>query len=209
VHDTPPHRINYRANIKALHQLGVTRILATNAVGSISRVMPPLSLVVLDDFIDFSSGRPFTFYDGGDSGLAHTELNHPYCPTLRQQLLDTADSMGVPLIPNGVYVCANGPRFETPAEIRMYGMLGGDVVGMTGVPEATLARELGMHYAAVAYSINWAAGIEEVIEIVEEGREELLTQLRQIFVNVLLTPAAEMPCTCADSVWMMQPPKGA
>lgn len=205
-HHTPPHKINYKANIKALQLLGVEKILAAFAVGSINPNIPPGGLVVLDDFLDFSSGRPLSFFDGGDSGVAHTEMSQPYCPALRAQLLNLAPEFDLKLHPRSVYVCTNGPRFETPAEIRMHGKLGGDVVGMTGVPEVTLARELNMHYAAVALSINWAAGVKPgAIEIVREGIAELRAKLLSLFIETLQKPLA-LDCNCQTSVMMMHPP---
>jgi len=203
---TPPHKINYRANIKALHMLGVERILATNAVGSIDPNLPPGSLVALDDFMDFTSGRILTFYDGGDSGHAYTEMSEPYCPGLRQRLLDLAPELNLEIHNRGTYVCTNGPRFETPSEIQMFAHLGGKVVGMTGVPEVVLAKELGMHYASVAYSINWAAGLEPTIRIVNEGIPELLARLLALFIKTLQTTES-LNCNCAAAVHIMQPPR--
>ena len=200
----PPHTINYRGNITALKMLGVQRVIATNAVGSISRKMPPKSLVILDDYLDFTAGRHLTFFDGGKSGLAYTEMNVPCCPILRQQMLELASEFGLSFHTRGTYVCTNGPRFETPAEVRMFGMLGGDVVGMTGIPEVTLAHEMGMHYASVAYSINWAAGIESKIEIVHEGIPELLTRLSALMLKALQA-ADVMECTCASPIYMVYP----
>ena len=142
-HSVPPHKINYRANIRALKDLDVERVMATFAIGSINEEMPPMSLILLDQFIDFTSGRISTFYDGGESSLVHTEMTEPYCEGLRKKALEIAQTKNILLHPKGTYVCTNGPRFETAAEIRMYKMLGADVVGMTGVPEAVLARELG------------------------------------------------------------------
>lgn len=202
----PPHAINYLGNMKALQQLGVRRILATNAVGSINRNMPPLSLVVLSDFINFTSGRALSYYNGGSSGHAYLEMNQPYCQALRRQLLELANLTGLGLLDGGVYGATNGPRFETPAEIRMYERLGVDLVGMTGVPESFLARELGMHYAAVAYSINWAAGLEENIQIVTHGVDQLLDRLLSLFVEVL--EAKSIPtCSCEASLMMIRLPQ--
>ncbi len=198
-HTTPPHRINYRAHLKALHVLGVHSILAAYAVGSIQPDIPPKSLVLLDDFLDFTSDRPFTFYEGDDAGLAHTIMSPPYCPTLRQRLLELAPTFDLELRPSGTYVCTNGPRFETPAEIRMYRQLGGDVVGMTGAQEATLARELGMHFAGVAISINWAAGIESTINIVSEGQEAIRGRLLALFLKTL-TDTHDFACHCHNAV---------
>jgi 5'-methylthioadenosine phosphorylase len=201
----PPHSINYRGNIFALKSLGVRKILAVNAVGSINRELLPLSIVMVDDFLDFTSGRGRTFYDGGPSGHAYTEMNAPYCPSLRKQMLDLAPEFNLAIHPSGIYVCTNGPRFETPAEIRMFEKLGGDVVGMTGVPEVNLAREMGMHYASASYSINWAAGIEDQIGLVTEGVSELLASLIGLMIKTL-QQGDELNCECMESVMLINPP---
>jgi 5'-methylthioadenosine phosphorylase len=205
-HTTPPHNINYRANMKALKMLGVERILATNAVGSINREIPPAGLALLDDFIDFTDGRAFTFYDGGKAGLVHTGMDHPYCPALGKKLLDLASQFGLNIRPHATYVATNGPRFESPAEVRMFAMLGGDVVGMTGVPEVVLARELGMHYAALAYSINWAAGLEEKMEFVSGTMAETKQKMVALMVQVLKQPF-HLDCSCEGALMVMHPPE--
>ncbi len=202
--ENPPHRINYRANTVALRMLGVRRVMATNAVGSISQEVPPGSLMLIDDYLDFTSGRASTFYDGGPAGHAYTEMNTPCCPALRRKLLERAARANVAIRPSGTYVCTNGPRFETPAEIRMFARLGGDVVGMTGMPEVTLARELGMHYAAVAYSINWAAGLEAQIEIVREGIPNLVFRLLALMLETLQSTDLQ-PCGCAEPNMVTSP----
>ena len=207
-HSVPPHRINYRANLKALEQLGVERILATFAVGSLQPTIPPRSLVALDQFIDFTHGRETTFFDGGSSGLAHVDVTEPYCPGLRERVLALAAERGLEIRPKGTYVCVNGPRFETAAEIRMYAQLGGDVAGMTGVPEVSLARELGIHYAAVALSINWAAGLKGPVEIVRSGLDEIRAALLSLFVEALRSPSLG-PCNCESAVLMVHPPEEA
>ena len=204
-HTTPPHNINYRANLKALEILGVKRVLATNAVGSISREIPPMGLAILTDFLDFTSGRAFSFFDGGHAGLAHTNMDVPYCPVLRKTMLALAPQFDLKIHPEAVYVATNGPRFESPAEIRMYALLGGDVVGMTGIPELVLARELGMHYAAVAYSINWAAGLEQEMTFVSDKMAEIRQLLAQLLVNTLREPPVDS-CGCEQAVMMMHEP---
>ncbi len=151
----PPHRVNYRANIAALKKLGVTAILASTAVGGMRREWPPGTLVLLDQFIDCTVSRAKTFFD---FGAVHIDVTQPYCPNLRTLLLDGASQLGLALHDGGTYVCAEGPRFETPAEIRVFSQWG-DVVGMTGVPEVTLAREAGISYAGVSIVTNFAAGI--------------------------------------------------
>ena len=158
-HSVPPHRVNYRANLAALKALGVTRVVATAAVGSLNIAMGPGHIVLCDQFLDFTKARPTTFFDGGEQGVVHTDMTEPYCPDIRATLEGVAASLGLPATNGGVYVATEGPRFESPAEIRAYRMLGGDLVGMTGVPEVVLARELGLCYATVALVTNYAAGI--------------------------------------------------
>jgi 5'-methylthioadenosine phosphorylase len=205
-HSTPPHNINYRANIKALQMLGVKRVAATYAVGSANRRVRPTEMALLTDFMNFTSGRPLTFFEGGDSGLAHTAMDAPYCPAMGRKILELAHARGLAIKPDAVYVATNGPRFETPAEIRMYDRLGGDVVGMTGVPEIVLAREAGMHFAAVAYSVNWCSGIMDVLELHEEDMVETRQNLARLLVDAL-REMAEPDCRCADAVMVMHPAK--
>ena len=183
-HVTPPHKINYRANIKALEMLGVKRVIAVNAVGSINKGIAPLDLVVLSDYLDFTSGRELSFFDGGDSGVKHVDMSNPYCSYLREQILVLAPNHDVRIHPQGVYVCTNGPRLESPAEIRMYDQLGGDVVGMTGLPEAVLAKELDLCYATVSFSINWAAGFMDTIEFTSDA--EGLKNMQKNLIKLLL-----------------------
>lgn len=205
-HTTPPHKINYLANLKALQMLGVRRILATNAVGSINREIPPAGLAVLTDFLDFTHGRPLSYYDGGKSGLVHTSMEAPYCPALNAKILALAPQFELNIRPEAVYVATNGPRFETPAEIRMYGKLGGDVVGMTGVPEVVLARELNMHYAALAYSINWASGLDEKMVFVSSQMAGIRQRMAELFVRVLQEPF-ELTCSCEGALMISHPPE--
>ena len=167
-HGIPPHRVNYRGNIAALKSLGVTNILASAAVGSLVKTMPPGALAILTQFIDFTRGRPSTFFDGEGGEVVHVDVSEPYCPHLREELKKAAEALGEEVHPEATYVCAEGPRFETPAEIRMFRQMGSDLVGMTSVPEAVLAREAGMCYASVAIVTNWAAGVSA--EPVEHGR---------------------------------------
>jgi 5'-methylthioadenosine phosphorylase len=206
-HSVPPHRINYLANLKALEQLGVRRVLATFAVGSLRTSIPPLALVAIDQFIDFTHGRQHTFFEGGAVGFAHTLMTNPLCSGLREALLRLASARRMNIIPAGTYICTNGPRLETAAEIRMYAQLGGDVVGMTGVPEIPLARELGLHYAAVAYSINYAAGlVGGRMAFVSTGLDELKANLIALFVETLHIP--ELPdCECENALLDVHPPE--
>lgn len=199
-HSIPPHRVNYRANIRALAALGCTCVLATNAVGSMNEQMQPGDLVVCDQFLDFTKRRPLTFFDGDDGVVRHVDVTEPYCPRLREALREgCVAALGEELHPAGVYVCAEGPRFETAAEIAMFRQLGGDVVGMTGVPEVVLAREAGLCYATVCVVSNWAAGItgdrvshEEVVEIMARREDDLRCMLRETIGRVEDDPE----CAC-------------
>ncbi len=198
-HDTPPHKVNYRANIKALEMLGVKRVLAANAIGSINKEIPPLGMALVTDFLDFTSNREHTFFDGGESGVKHVDMSITYSPTLNKQLIALAPQFDIDLRPNAVMVVTNGPRLESPAEINMYKQLGGDIVGMTGVPEATLARELGLCYSAVGFSVNWAAGIEETIKFVGDSAsfDKIKTNLLSLFIETLKT-TSDADCTDFD-----------
>ncbi len=154
----PPHSINYRANIAALKQLGVTAIFASTAVGSLRREWKPGTLVLLDDFLDLTSSRAKTFFDARP---IHIDVTQPYCPHARSFLLAAARELNTPLQDGGTYLCTDGPRFETPAEIRLFASWGADVVGMTGVPEVVLAREAQISYAGLSIVTNLAAGIAD------------------------------------------------
>lgn len=158
-HKLPPHRINYRANIAALAKLNVRAVLATTAVGGLKRDLKPGTFVLLSDFIDFTPNRTGkTFFDA-PAQVIHTDFSVPYSSPLRAAVLAAASELGQPIRPTGTYLCADGPRYETPAEVRLFATWGGDVVGMTGVPEATLAREAGLHYAGVSLVTNPGAGL--------------------------------------------------
>jgi 5'-methylthioadenosine phosphorylase len=190
-HSVPPHLVNYRANIWALKELGVEHVLATAAVGSLNEGMAPGSFVLVDQFLDFTKNRLSTFFDGGEMGVTHTDMTHPYSPHLRGILAETAKSLGINVHQSGTYVCTEGPRFETPAEIRMYRILGGDVVGMTSVPEVVLAREAGLSYATICMVTNFAAGIspielthQEVLDVMAQNEENLSKLLMKTIESI-------------------------
>ncbi len=157
-HDTPPHLVNYRANIAALKLLGCTTVVASAATGTLSAAHPPGSLAILTDFIDQISGRPRTFFD---EDVLHLDYSEPYCPRARQTLLSAAGELGIAVNPAAVYVCTNGPRFETRAEIAAFRALGAELVGMTNVPEVVLAREAELCYAVIAIATNHACGVAD------------------------------------------------
>lgn len=158
----PPHRINYRANLQALHALGVRQLVAINAVGGISPEMQPGRLVIPDQLIDYTWGREHTFDDGSAGSLMHIDFTDPDDLGLRLALLDAADQAGINYEPSGVHGVVQGPRLETAAEVRRMAVDGCDIVGMTGMPEAALARELGIAYASVCMVVNLAAGLGDV-----------------------------------------------
>ncbi len=160
-HAVPPHLVNYRANVWALKKVGVERIIATTASGSINPGMKVGELALLKQFLDFTKCRAHTFYEGGKSGIAHIDLSEPYCPEIRGTLLATAKAMKLKVHEKATYACTEGPRFETPAEISAYGKLGADLVGMTIVPECVLARELEICYAAIGIITNLGAGLSK------------------------------------------------
>ena len=173
-HSLPPHAINYRANVWALREFGADGIVAINVVGSIDPAYPAGTFLLCDQYIEFTSGRDVTFFDE-PGNVQHIDMTEPYDLELRSHLSSAAETIGLDLAPTATYVCTNGPRFEPPAEIKMYGILGGTVVGMTGYPEVALARELGVPYAAVAIVANLAAGLqgtelshEDVVGVIDE-----------------------------------------
>jgi len=202
-HTIPPHRINYRANIKALQMLGARRVLALSTVGSLHEDLPPARVVLLSDFLDFTRSRVGTFYDGDDGVVAHVDVTHPYCPALRARVLERAGTRGLEMAPEGVYACMEGPRLETAAEVRMLAQLGGDVVGMTGVPEVTLAREVGLCFAAATVVVNWGAGLASETIDFDEARaacDQAKQELLGLFVDVLSDPEPYPPCGCAEAL---------
>ena len=173
-HTIPPHRVNYRANLWALKQRGATAILAVASVGGI-RDAAPGDLVLPHQLIDYTHDRESSFFDGGDQRVVHIDFTHPYTPALRAKCLAAADAAGVQLVDGGVYGAASGPRLETAAEINRMDRDGATLVGMTGMPEATLARELGLPYAAIAVVVNHAAGRGDSSERISmEGIDKVL-----------------------------------
>ena len=193
-HTVLPHQLNYRANLWGLKVMGVERIIALTAVGSLRTELPGGSLVLVDQFLDFTKQRPLTFFESGEVAKAHLDLSVPFCSELRRNLLDTANGLEIKLKDGGCYVCTEGPRYETPAEVRMFQTLGGDLVGMTLVPEVVLARELGICYANLSIVTNLAAGIasgaldhSEVVRLVGANQGLisglLSTTLRAISIN--------------------------
>lgn len=188
-HRIPPHQINYRANLWALRELKVSRILAVAAVGGIHPDMGPGSLVVPDQLIDYTWGRPSTFYEGDLDSVTHVDFTYPYDPSLREALLAAGRALDLPMIDGGTYGATQGPRLETAAEIRRLERDGCDVVGMTGMPEAVLAREAGIDYASLNVVANWAAGVHDgetvSLEAIETTLSTAMRQVRRVLKEIL------------------------
>ncbi len=177
-HALPPHRVNYRANLHVLAQLRPRGVLAVNTVGGITPACPPRALVVPDQIIDYTHGRAASFWDAAGD-MRHVEFGEPYGARLRNALLDAGSDAGIELVDGACYGATNGPRFETRAEIARMRRDGCDLVGMTGMPEAALARELELDYACLAPVANWAAGCGDGKEI----------SLDEVFANLAATNA--------------------
>lgn len=188
-HTIPPHAVNYRANMLALRQVGIRYVLVTTAVGSLREELPPGQLVIPHQLLDLTRSRASTFYNGSTafeiegkpvSGVAHIDVTDPLCPTLRRILLDTCKELGFLVADSATYATMEGPRFETAAEIEMLRRLGGDIVGMTLAPEAFLARELGMCYAACSVVTNYAAGLAKTPITHEETLRTFSSRIKQV-----------------------------
>ncbi|WP_406657409.1 MTAP family purine nucleoside phosphorylase [Methanolobus sp. ZRKC2] len=193
----PPHRINYRAIVMAIKQLGVERIISVNSVGTMKN-HPIGSIVLAEDFLDFTRNRISTFYD---DITAHVDMTEPYCPQIRQTFKSVLKKrkMG---FSEGVYVCTEGPRFETRAEIRMMSQFG-DFVGMTGVPEVVLAKELKLCYASVCTVTNNACGMDEK-KVTASEVVNILQEKRELLFDVIMEAIEQIPenrnCHCSESM---------
>ena len=160
-HQVPPHRVNYRANIWAFRAVGVEQVIGMAAVGGISEAMAPGTLCVADQVIDYTYDRKHTYYEQDLTDVIHVDFTEPYCEALRRRLLAAAAAVDVEVLGQGTYGATQGPRLESAAEIRRLARDGCDMVGMTGMPEAALARELELCYANFSLVVNWAAGLGE------------------------------------------------
>lgn len=192
-HSLPPHRINYRANLAALHALGATRVLALNTVGGITERFGPRVLACPEQLIDYTWGRISTYCEEEGSEVLHVDFGDPYAPMLRRTILAAAKRADVALVDGGCYGATQGPRLESKAEIARLRRDGCDLVGMTGMPEAGLARELGLEYACLAIVANWAAGagpdpdevitLQDVLDNVAAASAGLPALLREILAG--------------------------
>jgi 5'-methylthioadenosine phosphorylase len=201
-HTIPPHRINYRANIWGFKQIGVERIMSVSAAGGLRLRMKPGTITVLDQMIDMTSGREGTFFDGGN-GVAHIDFTEPFCPELRKAIISAAKKSGIRINKSGTYVCANGPRLETKAEIGLFAGFGADVVGMTAMPEAALAREAEICYGGIAIVTNYAAGILDKKLTAKEVIEEMnktAGQVRKLLKAALSSVLSHRGCACSEAL---------
>lgn len=205
-HEFPPHQVNYRANLWAMREVGVRRIVGPCAAGSLQPTVHPGDFVVLDQLVDRTWGRPDTFFDGGVVG--HVSFADPYCPELRQVLLSAAASVGVAARDGGTCVVIQGPRFSTRAESNFYRATGWEVINMTQYPEAFLARELGICYAGLALITDYDTGLEGVDGIAPVTIDAVFEVLRRnvertrelLFAAIPKIGSAGSACDCAEAL---------
>ncbi len=200
-HHIAPHMINYRANIWGFKEMGVERIISVNAVGGISGEMKPGTLVIPDQVIDKTHGRASTFYDQDE--IIHVDFTAPYCAELRKVILKAGESIGTTAKGSGTYVCVNGPRLESKAEIGYFSKIGADMVGMTAMPEACLARELELCYAVIAVVTNYAAGVTagrltaaEVVDMMKSSSG----RIRNLVMKTLSIMPQKRECSCREAL---------
>ncbi len=202
-HQFPPHRVNYRANVWAMKEIGVTRLLGPCAAGSLQPHVKPGEFVICDQLVDRTSGRPSTFYDGPET--THVSFADPYCPTMRDALIAKGHELEIPLHERGTVVVVEGPRFSTRAESHLYAIQGWEVINMTQSPEAVLARELEICYANISLITDYDVGVagkteavshEEVIRVFQEN----LGRLRDLLVAVVPELPEERDCACATAL---------
>jgi 5'-methylthioadenosine phosphorylase len=198
-HTLPPHRVNYRANVDALVQLGANTIVTVSSVGSLKPELPPGSFVLPDQFLDFTKQRPTTFFDGGK--VYHVSMADPFCPELLARSADAGQEVGVPFAPAKTYVCVEGPRFSTRAESKFFRSLA-DVIGMTLVPEVTLARERAVCYVCLAMVTDfdvWAERPVDAHEIVTVMQSNV-ARMRKVLAALLPRLVGPRGCSCSHAL---------
>ncbi|WP_150050188.1 S-methyl-5'-thioinosine phosphorylase [Methylomonas rhizoryzae] len=190
-HRIPPHKINYRANIWGLKQLGVTDVIGVAAVGGIGEHMQPAQIAVPEQLLDYTYGREHSFFADNLEHVTHIDFTDPYTPALRNRIIQAADNAGLEICRFGTYGCTQGPRLETRAEIKRMAQDGCDLVGMTGMPEAALARELDMAYANISVVANWAAGLgdgEITMAEIEKNLQIGMTKATELLKAIAVLP---------------------
>ncbi len=202
VHRISPHTLNYRANIFGFKDLGVEQVISINAVGGINPELDPGLFILPDQVIDLTSGRDASFYNGPE--VVHIDFTDPYCPEMRSILQTSTKKTEISIKPAGTYVCTNGPRLESRAEIRMFAGMGADVVGMTGMPEAALARELEICFVSICIVTNFAAGVggaglttSEVVGTMNASMSELKRLLKAAFP---VLASRKRSCKCGEAL---------
>ena len=190
-HTIAPHQVNYRANIWALLEQKVEGVVSVASVGGIRTDMRPGAIAVPHQIIDYTSGRKNTFFEGGEQPVTHIDFTEPYSAQLRRRILDAARACGEAVVADAIYAASQGPRLETAAEIDRLERDGADVVGMTGMPEAVLAREVGLDYATIAVVVNSAAGRADSLhgirlEDIEQVLQQSLARVRRIIEQLVL-----------------------
>ena len=203
-HDLPPHKINFRANLYSLKQIGVERIIATNAVGAINEAYSPGDFVIPTDILDLTKSRASTYFDSAP--VTHIDVTEPYCSELSNILLECCNAMPVQMRDRAVLAATEGPRYETPGEIRMLRKLGADIVGMTGAPEAFLARELEICYSSVCFVSNKAAGMQQrlsAVEVMSVGKR-VMPLMRDLIRQAVERTPTERTCKCGEAIHQAQ-----
>jgi len=194
-HTIPPHKVNYCANIWALHQAGITHIIAINAVGGITAEFKPATISIPDQIIDYTYSRKHTFFEDELSDVVHIDFTEPYCSSLRNYILSKSKEKNIEVVTYGTYAATQGPRLESVAEIKRLEKDGCDLVGMTGMPEAALARELEMCYASVAVVANFAAGKSQeniTMEIIHKNLTEGMARVKNLLDVVISDMSSEI-----------------
>jgi 5'-methylthioinosine phosphorylase len=190
-HTIPPHEVNYRANIWALHSEGAARVVSVASVGGIRSDLSPGTLAIPHQVLDYTWGRKHTYFEGPDQPVTHVDFTHPYCDKLRDRLRVAAAAAGQAIVTGGVYAATQGPRLESAAEIDRLERDGADMVGMTGMPEASLAREIGLRYAVLAVVVNSAAGRGASSESIQLDQINAILQAAIVKVRLLLEKLVE------------------
>ncbi len=191
-HTIPPHAVNYRANLWALHSLNLSRVIAVASVGGIHADFTPGAAAIPDQIIDYTYGRKYTYYEGIDKPVTHIDFTEPYCQIMRKCLLDAAKWANEKVIDGGVYGATQGPRLETAAEINRLERDGVDMVGMTGMPEAALAKELGLCYATIAVVANYAAGRKGSAHVIRLEDAHAVLEKTMVSVRNILERVVEL-----------------
>ena len=204
-HEYPPHMVPYRANVFAFKRLGASRIIAPNAVGSLKAEITPGDFVICDQFVNFTSGRKDTYYDGPET--THVGMAQPYCPQMRDIAVDVAKKLGLKVHPNGTVVVIQGPRFSTTAESRFFSGQGWDVINMTQYPEVVLAREQELCYLNISLATDYDAGLEGDPKVKPVSHEEVIRvfnskmeSLRQLIIEIVKEIPKKRTCDCGAAL---------